>query len=168
MLSNFSVTFGERHEQSVKASRVSGNPHHISLHSESAECMRFSNTQANSVQTVCACTNKNVWAGQCQGSDTSTACTFLSFYDCGVNGTEHCQVPFASNVAHCPPSGEIPRQQSQGVVPTFTPKRRMIEVGLGDDSPKGRNKCAASVEAFNLWLAVEMKMRKSGGAGGEP
>jgi hypothetical protein len=90
----------------------------------------------------------------------------MSYFTCGHNGSETCRIAFAQDINHCPPSGEILRQQSLRVAPLFIPKRKLVDLGLKDVSPKSISTCAASAEAFHLWLASEIKARKNSGTGG--
>jgi hypothetical protein len=120
----------------------------------------YSNSEAQSVKVTCECNNRVVYAGECQGADTPTACQFRSFYNCGVQGSEICQVAFAEDTGSCQPSGEVVVSRAQSVAPR-SGLRAMAPKSLHSEISRNESPCLYSAMAFETWVKREEKAERN-------
>lgn len=131
----------------------------------------FSNSTANSVPTKCTCSNKTVPAGQCQGADTSTVCVFMSYYTCGISGSQTCQVAFAEDMAVCPPSSQVKPKNTEMAYQLYSAQNDSIQQWLKFNQShldtSNDKHCMNAVARFQAWLISELAskhIRLSGGS----
>jgi len=125
-----------------------------------AQCLPYS--VAYTVQDTCACTGRTDYPGGCSGTtDPYDNCQVRSYYNCGINGSQTCQIAFTESVPKCGPSGNVILQGSQPAVKLSDQQKDTIKAFLAAGSLKQKNQCLASAEAFNAWLTHEINTRKS-------
>jgi hypothetical protein len=112
-----------------------------------------------SQQDVCDCTNKPDYPGGCRNQlNIGVSCTIESFYSCGKNGDQNCQIAFTETTGPtCNGDGDIARKEVVAFDSVSKSFAKWLASQFEENSLHQKANCAESNEAFEAWLAREMK-----------
>jgi hypothetical protein len=112
-------------------------------------------------QDICVCTGRTDYPGGCRSQlESGSSCTIMSYYACGRNGSETCEIAYTETTGPtCGPDG------AKAAPEWFSPDRptNVFALWLRNQlysSPReSQAQCAITAEEFRSWLEREIKLQ---------